>query len=704
MQIPLIAEQGKGYSSPLNATRTVNLYPVMDKGGKQKVALFGTPGCEQWVELTGAPVEVASAVVSKLGDWWPLTETSGTRFDLHGTNDLNVIGSTPPLVSTGHPGSGSAIQVNGANSYIERAGASCVGLDDASEYEILSWVNPPNVSGALLSVVSKTQSDPTMTRGYSLFVGDDAGLGEPFGFKHCRTRGIAGAAPGTADAWQLVSAVRRGTDRSIAINGGSEVITETGATTVNDTADTFRFGWRTAFDYTGTYIGQTAFFHTPLTTSERLYLYNDGDGIDYARLQSDASGSGVIPIDGAIRGCLELNGIGYVVAGNTFFTVDSLGNFNQRGTLDVGTNPVNVETNGQQVAICDGSSLWIYDITTETYAQITDPDFPGAGSFAVLDGYGLFNKPGTGQFYTTSLLDFTSVDALDFATAESSPDDLIRVFVNGGTAWMFGKRTIEPWQNDGGELFPFSRVGNVRIQRGLAAVHAVCEAGGSPEFLGDDRIVYRLEGYTPQPVSNEGVEFHLSRMSRVDDCVAFSYTQEGHVFACFKFPSEGTTWVRDLGTGLWHERKTGDESWRANCMMKLGNRQLIGDDSTPRLLEIRTDIYDDDGDEMVAEHVMPAVYDDDKRIPHYRFELDMESGVGSLTGSDPSVVLDWSDDGGRTWSNFLTRAMGKVGKYKTRAIWNRLGSAVTRNYRIRISDPVKRVIIAAHLNGDDTGK
>lgn len=658
MQLPLIAEQGEGYSSPLNATRTVNLYPVMDKGGKQKVALFGTPGCEEWLSVApGEPLGGNS-------QWSPPVSFATGVFD---QDDARF---------TGGVGIGATRADAGRNS-------------GKLYFEVVS--NP--VTGVGVGIVDGSRDLTASFASYDL------------------------AAAG--NTWMMVNSG----------NAYSGVEADTGGHTASvsnpdvvgiaiDFAAQKMFVARDGV-FAGDPVAGTGAIYTAVTGAVvHPFACANGAGRATIRLRDDefayaipsgysawgTSADPGIAVPDLIRGCLELNGVGYFVSGNVFFSVSTGGVATQRGLIDTGTNPVNVETNGQQVAVCDGSSLWIYDITTESFAQITDPDFPGAGSFAVLDGYGLFNKPGTGQFYITSLLDFTNVDALDFATAESSPDDLIRVFVNGGTAWMMGKKTIEPWQNDGGELFPFSRVGNVRIQRGLAAVHAVCEAGGSPEFLGDDRIVYRLGGYSPEPVSNEGVEFHLSRMSRVDDCIAYSYTQEGHVFACFKFPGEGTTWVRDLGTGLWHERKTDDASWRANCMMKLGNRQLIGDDSTPRLLEIRTDLYADDGDEMVAEHVFPAVADGRGKIPHHRFELEVESGVGSLTGSDPSVVLDWSDDGGRTWSNFLTRKMGKVGEYLSRAIWNRLGSSRQRNYRIRISDPVKRVIISADVNGQDTGK
>lgn len=65
---------------------------------------------------------------------------------------------------------------------------------------------------------------------------------------------------------------------------------------------------------------------------------------------------------------------------------------------------------------------------------------------------------------------------------------------------------------------------------------------------------------------------------------------------------------------------------------------------------------------------------------------------------DPRIMLDWSDDHGKTWSNQISAAMGKSGEYLTRAKFYRLGASRDRIYRVSISDPVKRVITSANLD------
>jgi len=82
-------------------------------------------------------------------------------------------------------------------------------------------------------------------------------------------------------------------------------------------------------------------------------------------------------------------------------------------------------------------------------------------------------------------------------------------------------------------------------------------------------------------------------------------------------------------------------------------------------------------------------------------QVDFETGVGTQTGQgvDPQAMLDWSDDGGHTWSNEHWRPIGKTGEYSDRARWKQLGKdkGKGRVYRVTITDPVKRSIVGASI-------
>ena len=75
-----------------------------------------------------------------------------------------------------------------------------------------------------------------------------------------------------------------------------------------------------------------------------------------------------------------------------------------------------------------------------------------------------------------------------------------------------------------------------------------------------------------------------------------------------------------------------------------------------------------------------------------------EQGTGLITGqgSDPQVMMQYSDDGGKTWSHEKWRSIGSIGRYKHRSIWRRLGQFRSRIFRWVIADPVKVVVLSAH--------
>lgn len=113
-----------------------------------------------------------------------------------------------------------------------------------------------------------------------------------------------------------------------------------------------------------------------------------------------------------------------------------------------------------------------------------------------------------------------------------------------------------------------------------------------------------------------------------------------------------------------------------------------------------SDYYSDAGDEIRRLRTAPHLSQSLKRISHYSFELEIERGVG-LTGitqgEDPKVMLQFSDDGGHTWSSEHWRDLGAISNRKQRIIWRRLGVSRDRIYRVAISDPIKISLIGAEL-------
>jgi hypothetical protein len=421
--------------------------------------------------------------------------------------------------------------------------------------------------------------------------------------------------------------------------------------------------------------------------------------------------------DGPVRGLWKVNNIMYAVSGNTFYKVETYGRTRLKGTAIgtvTGTGPVSMSDNGTQIFIACNPDGFIYNTSTEVFAEITDPDFAGAVTVGYIDGYFVFNEPNSSRFWVTQLLDGTSVDPLDFASAEGDPDNLVSLIVDHREIWLFGTNSTEVWYDAGTADFPLQRIQGAFNEIGCAAPYSVAKVDNSVFWLGSDArgrgIVYRNNGYKGQRISTHAVEWQIQQYTDISDALAYSYQQDGHIFYVLIFPTANTTWVYDASTQAWHERAGWENSeftrHRSNCQVVYNNEIIVGDYANGNLYAFDLTDYSDNGDIqrwLRSWRALPTGTNDLKRTSQHTLQIDCEAGVGIDTGqgSDPQMMLRWSDDGGHTWSNEHWMSMGKIGEYYRRAFARRMGMTLKlrdRVYELSGTDPVKIAIMGAQLN------
>ncbi len=404
--------------------------------------------------------------------------------------------------------------------------------------------------------------------------------------------------------------------------------------------------------------------------------------------------------DKSINGLHVMKGTLFAVVGADVYTVNAAGIGTLIGDIGINEQRVEMEDNGTQVVILkeDGTA---YVATTASVVQITDVDFRPASSVTFMDGYHVFTERDSQVFFISGLNDALSYDALDFASAESKPDDLVRVFSDHSELWLFGVETIEVWYNSGAADFPFARISGAVIERGCGAADSVAKEDNTVFWLGDDGIVYRADGYTPKRISTHAIEFAIAGYSTTSDAYGFVYDSEGHKFYVLTFPSNGATWVFDIATGLWHERESfGLNRWRVNSFAFNFEKNLVGDFENGKIYELDLDTYDENGEILQKIAVSAPLANENMRFIVDKFTLELDVGVGLTLGQgkDPQVMMQWSDDGGYTWSNEYWRDIGKKGEYTTEVRWRALGQTRQRMFRTIISDPIKVAIQGAYID------
>lgn len=408
----------------------------------------------------------------------------------------------------------------------------------------------------------------------------------------------------------------------------------------------------------------------------------------------------------AIQGMQVMGANLYVVTANQVYKVTSAAakTLLTGGPLSGTQNIVDMANNGTQMGIIasDGTG-WVAG--SSSVAKITDANFPagGASSIAYLDSYGIFGYANSIQFAVSNSYDFTTWPG-QFASTIASPSNLVRVTSFNNNLWLFSQTSYEVWGVVTATAFPFQQTGTANTTRGLAAKFSVAQDYNTLLFLADDGIVYAINNATPTPVSTPAVASAIQTYkatSIISDAIGFFYSQKGHKFYVLTFPTAGATWVYDITQNLWHERQSFNSArWNPNSIVQFNGMILVGDYQNGKIYQLDPLTYKDDANPIVSLCEGAVLWEEGLRITHDRVRLDIDAGVGLQTGqgSNPMVMMQFSDDGGQTWSNERWIPFGAAGQYKKRAEWFRNGQSRERIYRFKITDPVPRRITGAYAD------
>lgn len=410
--------------------------------------------------------------------------------------------------------------------------------------------------------------------------------------------------------------------------------------------------------------------------------------------------------DTAIRGAplaVEQNDLAYLVHRGTFWQINNAAAKTSRGTLNTQSGWVDMVHNGTYLMAVDGTNGYTYHTGTTAFAQISDVDFPASPTSCTwLNGFFVVGFD-TGRFYVAT--DPTSWDALDFATAESNPDKLVRVMADHGELVLFGDISTEFWGVTGAVDFPFGKIQGADAEWGLAARASVAKFDDSLAFLCKNRmgevIVGKLRGHQVEKISTPDLDYLINEYAVTSDATGHSWLDGGHPFYQLNFPSAGASWCFDGLTSKWSKRKSESQTrHRAEYGAQYLSRTLLTDASTGRLYKLNKNTFTENGSiiegEIVGEH-----WDNElNRDSIDTVRLDIETGVGTTSGqgSNPQVMLQVSKDGGKSWGVERWRSLGALGDYLKRVEWHRFGDSRRWTMKVRITDPVKRTVLGAYVN------
>lgn len=429
---------------------------------------------------------------------------------------------------------------------------------------------------------------------------------------------------------------------------------------------------------------------------------------------------------GPVRGELAINGRMFAVGGAVLYEISAGGVATNRGNVGNDGNQVSMVTNGKagnQVAICSAGAIYIFNLTTNVLSAAVATLQGVPARIEWCNSYGIAQLQNSNIFQVSNPNDLSTWNPLSVQQVEVFPENIGSILSIFDLLWVLGQDGHAQVYYDSGanQFTPFDVIQGAFMEEGINAPNSVFMADNTAFWIGGNKngagIAWRANGYTPLRISNHAIEAAWSTYpKKSSDAIGYAYVDQGHTFCVWRFPSanngQGATWVYDVATQMWHERgfwsqkgPTGYSAHLSTCHCFAFGQHLVGDWNSGNVYAMAIGTYQDNNQPIRWMRRAPHVSTEQQRIFHSMLQIDLEVGLGPQppledgagNPRDPQIMLRWSDDGGKTWSNEHWVGAGQAGAYKTRAIWRRLGHSRDRVYEVSATDPVAWRIIDAYL-------
>lgn len=361
------------------------------------------------------------------------------------------------------------------------------------------------------------------------------------------------------------------------------------------------------------------------------------------------------------RGFFVHQGMVYIVNNQTLYSVDSSKTYTSLGTI-AGLSRVVFDALGSTVIMTADGVAYTWDGTTFTTGS--DVDFESPDTVTVINSQAVYDGT-SGRFGVSDVGLPLTINGLNYATAESKADDLLRPFAYGNIVYMFGAKSIEQWWNSGVGNPPMDRVEGGLINIGLGATYSVASDDQGVYFFGNDDQAYFLLGGVPTPLLPREIVRDISSFDDKSDAIGWAMNLDSQWFYVLKFPLADRTFIFPKG-GQWFELSSGTTGGRYRCNGYgfAYNKHLVSSEAGD-IYELDIDTYTENGNTIRRERILSPIHgglfgQPGKEVEISSFRLVGKTGTGTLSGQgeDPQVILQYSQDG----ENFTNEIWGDVGK------------------------------------------
>lgn len=335
--------------------------------------------------------------------------------------------------------------------------------------------------------------------------------------------------------------------------------------------------------------------------------------------------------------------------------------------------------NGKYVTVTSGGRYYVWNPDTLTLSEPAPGPIEALASVGYLAGRTLLGEAGGTRFCWSDIGDPSTLNGLNYASAEQRDDKLIRLMVVNGAIMLLGERSTEMWAATGqGGAAAFALLGGSIVDRGLKAFDLVCAVEGGMFLVGNDGLAYLVAGNSWSALSSPAVNTAI-KDGDAKSCVYWE--DRGHKFAAITF-GDRPAWVYDFTTGEWWERCEGAGGpWRATASARFDGGFVVGLDNGN--LYRLTNAPQDAGGTLFRQATSFPVFNGGQWLTIAEAEFFMGQG---FQAQQASIMLEIGR--GETFGPVRQKSIGGPGDFGRRMVFRALGRHQSAVARLTITDPV----------------
>lgn len=308
-------------------------------------------------------------------------------------------------------------------------------------------------------------------------------------------------------------------------------------------------------------VGSTAFGrYSKISTEQTFNMFvSDGWNVPYAGYEKKVT----ISEGGQGRGLYGSARYNHLISvvDDGVYTISRNLSKSKVATIATSTGDVFMdENNANQIAICDKSTIYIFDYRNNTFEEAITT---GSSKLDFIPGHvrfhnGVFMAPSTDRS-DWRLSDFNNghlwpADSASVGEIQTKPDEAMAVVPfpgKGNLVLVFGKTVTEFWNfSNTQQLFPLVKNTFNNIDYGCLNQATIAENDNIVVWVGSNEksgpVIMYSDGNTAHKISNDGINYRLEQLINPTNCYGFCFQQDGHQFYQVTWPDDDLSLAFDF--------------------------------------------------------------------------------------------------------------------------------------------------------------